>query len=74
MIPIKPALRVRRELTHAPSPGFVALAETVRLDLISRGWTEDRAAWWAGRVAARPELRYVYAAPGLDPYDGGDDA
>jgi hypothetical protein len=68
VIPIKPSLRVRRELTHAASSVFIALAETVRLDLIGRGWTPERAEWWAGRVAARPELRYVYATPGLDPH------
>jgi hypothetical protein len=68
VIPVKPSLRVRRELTHAPSPVFAALTETVRADLISRGWTAVRAEWWAGRVAARPELRYVYATPGLDPH------
>jgi len=68
MIPIKSALRVRRELTHAPSAVFVALAETVRLDLISRGWKPERAEWWAGRVAANPTLRWILATPGYDPH------
>jgi hypothetical protein len=69
VIPVKPSLRVRRELTHAPSPVFVALAEMVRLDLISRGWTAERAAWWAGRVAANPSLRWIFATPGYDPHE-----
>jgi hypothetical protein len=68
VIPVKPSLRVRRELTHAPSAVFVALAETIRADLVTRGWTAERAEWWASRVAAVPELRYVYATPGYDPY------
>jgi len=67
-LPIRPSLRVRRELTHAPAAVFVALEQQIRADLIGRGWTAERAEWWAGRVAARPELRYVYATPGLDPH------
>jgi hypothetical protein len=69
MIRVRPSLRVRRELTHAPSPVFAALAETVRLDLISRGWSAERAAWWAGRVAANPTLRWILSTPGLDPHE-----
>jgi hypothetical protein len=68
MIPIKPPLRVRRELTHAPSPVFVALAETVRADLIGRGWSAERAEWWAGCVVANPTLRWILATPGYDPH------
>jgi hypothetical protein len=71
VIPIRPSLRVRRELTHAPSAVFIALAETVRLDLIGRGWSAERAEWWASRVIANPLLRYRFATVGVDP-DAGE--
>ena len=67
-------LRLRRELTHAASPVIAAVVEATRLDLIGKGWTEGRAAWWASRVAANPTLRWIRATPGYDPHAGGDDA
>jgi hypothetical protein len=67
MIPIKPSLRVRRELTHAASPTVAAVVESVRADVETRQGPEF-AEWWASRVAANPTLRWVYATPGLDPY------
>jgi hypothetical protein len=66
MIPIRPSLRVRRELTHAASAVIAAVVEATRLDLIDKGWTPERAAWWAGRVGAVPELRWDRATRGLD--------
>jgi hypothetical protein len=67
VIPIKPALRVRRELTHAASPTVAAVVESVRADVETRQGPEF-AEWWAGRVSANPALRWILATPGYDPY------
>jgi hypothetical protein len=62
-------LRLRRRLTHAPSEVIAALEQQIRADLMNRGWPEDRAADWASRAIANPELRWVYSTPGLDPHE-----
>lgn len=60
------ALRLRRNLTHAPSPAAAAVVERVRVDVEARCGAEF-AERWAARVAANPVLLWIYASPGLDP-------
>jgi hypothetical protein len=59
-------LRLIRQLTHAPSAVIAEVVESTRLDLIEKGWPPDRAAWWASRVGAVPELRWDRATRGYD--------
>jgi len=68
MIPVKPPLRVRRELTHAPSKAVAAVVESVRADVETRQGPEF-AEWWAGRVSANPALRWIYCTPDYDPHE-----
>jgi len=65
-------LRLRRQLTHAPSPVIAAVVESVRADVEERQGPEF-AEWWAGRVAANPTLRWIYGTPGYDPHEGRSD-